>query len=50
MNAHEVIANMALRHLGKKRRDYASIGPNDHVNLSQSSNDVYHTAARLTIL
>jgi aspartate ammonia-lyase len=50
MNANEVIANMALRHLGKERGDYASISPNDHVNLSQSTNDVYPTAVRLTIL
>ncbi len=50
MNANEVIANMALRHIGKPRGDYASINPNDHVNLSQSTNDVYPTAVRLTIL
>jgi len=50
MNANEVIANMALRHMGKSRGDYASISPNDHVNLSQSTNDVYPTAVRLTIL
>ena len=50
MNANEVIANMALRHLGKKPGDYASISPTDHVNLSQSTNDVYPTAVRLTIL
>ena len=49
MNANEVIANMALRHMGKSRGDYASISPNDHVNLSQSTNDVYPTAVRLTI-
>ena len=50
MNANEVIANMALRHIGKKPGDYASINPNDHINLSQSTNDVYPTAVRLTIL
>jgi len=50
MNVNEVIANMALRHMGKKSGDYASISPNDHVNLSQSTNDVYPTAVRLTIL
>ncbi len=50
MNANEVVANMALRHLGKKPGDYASISPTDHVNLSQSTNDVYPTAVRLTIL
>ena len=36
MNANEVIANMALRQMGKKPGDYAAINPNDHVNLSQS--------------
>jgi aspartate ammonia-lyase len=50
MNANEVIANMALRHMGKERGNYAIISPNDHVNLSQSTNDVYPTAVRLTIL
>ncbi len=50
MNANEVIANMALRHIGKKPGEYNYINPNDHVNLSQSTNDVYPTAVRLTIL
>ena len=50
MNANEVIANMALRHMGRERGDYAHISPTDHVNLSQSTNDVYPTAVRLTIL
>lgn len=50
MNANEVIANIALKLLGKPRGDYATINPNDHVNLSQSTNDVYPTAVRLTVL
>ena len=50
MNANEVIANMALKLVGRPRGDYAAINPNDHVNLSQSTNDVYPTAARLTVL
>jgi aspartate ammonia-lyase len=50
MNANEVIANMALRHMGKKPGDYAVVSPTDHVNLSQSTNDVYPTAVRLTML
>jgi aspartate ammonia-lyase len=50
MNANEVIANLALRHLGRPRGDYGVVNPNDHVNLSQSTNDVYPTAVRLTIL
>jgi aspartate ammonia-lyase len=50
MNANEVIANMALRLMGRPRGDYGAINPNDHVNLSQSTNDVYPTAVRLTVL
>ncbi len=50
MNANEVIANMALKLMGRPRGDYAAINPNDHVNLSQSTNDVYPTAVRLTML
>ena len=50
MNANEVIANLALRLLGRPRGDYAALNPNDHVNLSQSTNDVYPTAVRLTVL
>ncbi len=50
MNANEVIANMALTAMGRPRGDYAAVNPNDHVNLSQSTNDVYPTAVRLTIL
>jgi aspartate ammonia-lyase len=50
MNANEVIANVALGLIGRPRGDYKTINPNDHVNLSQSTNDVYPTAVRLTIL
>ncbi len=50
MNANEVIANIALKLMGRPRGDYATINPNDHVNLSQSTNDVYPTAVRLSIL
>jgi aspartate ammonia-lyase len=50
MNANEVIANIALKLLGRQRGDYTAINPNDHVNLSQSTNDVYPTAVRLTVL
>jgi aspartate ammonia-lyase len=45
-----VIANVALKLLGRPRGDYRTINPNDHVNLSQSTNDVYPTAVRLTVL
>jgi len=47
MNANEVIANLALEILGHKKGDYAFLHPNEHVNLSQSTNDVYPTALRL---
>jgi aspartate ammonia-lyase len=50
MNANEVIANRALQIMGKNRGDYAECHPNNHVNLSQSTNDVYPTALRLAIL
>jgi len=47
MNANEVIANRALELLGRKRGDYEVCHPNNHVNLSQSTNDVYPTALRI---
>ncbi len=50
MNMNEVLANRALEHLGHSRGDYATIHPNDDVNLSQSTNDVYPTAVRLAIV
>ena len=49
MNANEVIANRALELLGRPRGDYAACHPNDHVNLSQSTNDVYPTAVKLSL-
>ncbi|MCA0375162.1 MAG: aspartate ammonia-lyase [Gemmatimonadetes bacterium] len=49
MNANEVIANRALELLNTERGRYDVIGPNDHVNLSQSTNDVYPTAVRLAL-
>jgi aspartate ammonia-lyase len=50
MNVNEVITNLALQKLGATIGDYATLHPNDHVNLSQSTNDVYPTALRVTIL
>lgn len=50
MNMNEVIANLALQRLGRAPGDYAALHPNDHVNLSQSTNDAYPTAARLSLL
>ena len=49
MNANEVIANRALELLGRPRGDYGVISPNSHVNLSQSTNDVYPTAVKLAL-
>ena len=50
MNANEVIANRALELMGADRGDRAAIHPNDHVNLGQSSNDVFPTAIHLAAL
>ncbi|WP_347351062.1 aspartate ammonia-lyase [Intrasporangium sp.] len=50
MNANEVIANRALEVLGHRRGDYAQLHPNDHVNLSQSTNDAYPTAVKIAVL
>ena len=49
MNANEVIANRALEHLGLPKGEYDLLHPLNHVNLSQSTNDVYPTALRLTL-
>lgn len=50
MNANEVIANRALEILGHSRGDYHIIHPNNHVNMTQSTNDAYPTALRLATL
>ena len=47
MNANEVIANRALELMGHARGDYAALHPIEHVNMSQSTNDVYPTALKL---
>ena len=47
MNANEVIANRALEILGHQRGEYQYLHPNEHVNMSQSTNDVYPTALKL---
>jgi aspartate ammonia-lyase len=49
MNGNEVIANRALELLGDRRGNYERLHPNEHVNLSQSTNDVYPTAVRLAL-
>lgn len=50
MNANEVIANIGLEILGYEKGDYQHLHPNNHVNKSQSTNDVYPTALRLSVL
>jgi aspartate ammonia-lyase len=50
MNANEVIANRAAEILGEPRGDYGRVHPNDHVNMGQSTNDVFPTATRLALL
>ncbi len=47
MNANEVIANRALELLGATRGDYGRLHPNEHVNMGQSTNDVYPTALKI---
>ena len=50
MNTNEVLANRAAELLGGKRGEYARVHPNDHVNMGQSTNDVFPTATRLALL
>jgi aspartate ammonia-lyase len=50
MNANEVIANRALELLGKQRGEYRYCHPNNHVNLSQSTNDAYPTAIKIALI
>lgn len=49
MNANEVIANIGLEFLGKKKGEYQYLHPNNDVNLSQSTNDAYPTALRVAL-
>src|SRR5438067_1979027 len=49
MNANEVICNRALEILGQQKGEYQHLHPLDHVNLSQSTNDVYPTAVKLAL-
>lgn len=49
MNANEVVANVALEICGRQKGDYKYISPNDHVNLSQSTNDAYPTALKICL-
>jgi len=47
MNANEVIANRALELLGHRRGQYQHLHPNEHVNIGQSTNDVYPSALKI---
>ncbi|HBG42492.1 MAG TPA: aspartate ammonia-lyase [Porphyromonadaceae bacterium] len=49
MNANEVIANRALELLGHQKGEYTFCHPNNHVNLSQSTNDAYPTAIKIAL-
>lgn len=50
MNANEVLANRASERLGEPLGTYRRVHPNDHVNMGQSTNDVFPTATRLALL
>ena len=50
MNANEVLANRAGEILGEPKGTYSRVHPNDHVNMGQSTNDVFPTATRLALL
>jgi aspartate ammonia-lyase len=50
MNANEVLANRAIELLGGAKGEYRLVHPNDHVNMGQSTNDVFPSATRLALL
>ena len=50
MNANEVLANIALEMMGKKKGDYHTIEPHDDLNMGQSTNDVYPTTIHVALL
>src|SRR5262249_4316914 len=50
MNANEVLANRAGEILGEPRGTYRRVHPNDHVNMGQSTNDVFPAATRIALL
>lgn len=50
MNVNEVLANRVLELLGKERGNYKVVSPNDHVNMSQSTNDTFPTALHVAAL
>ncbi len=50
MNANEVIANRALEILGQEKGNYGILSPNNHVNMSQSTNDAFPTAIHIAVI
>ena len=50
MNANEVIANTGLEHMGYMKGEYQYLHPNNDVNMSQSTNDVYPSAIKLALI
>src|SRR6187431_2730764 len=50
MNSCEVLANIALEMMGKKKGEYQFIEPHDDLNMGQSTNDVYPTAIHVALL
>ena len=50
MAANEVLANIGLEHMGRKRGEYEHLDPHDHLNLSQSTNDAYPTSIHVATL
>jgi len=50
MNVNEVLANVALEHLGHRKGEYGFLHPNDHVNMAQSTNDTFTSACHIGLL
>lgn len=50
MNVNEILSNLALEHMGKQRGEYTIVSPNDHLNMSQSTNDAYPTALKVAMI
>src|SRR5262249_59346362 len=50
MNLNEVIANLANQSLGERNGNYAPVHPKTHVNASQSTSEVCHSAARIALV
>lgn len=50
MNTNEVIANRALERMGYEKGNYATISPNTHVNMAQSTNDAFPTGIHIAVL